>query len=187
MAKPAGRRWVRRLGRGVLAVTALGALIVAWAILPRSLGTVRMEDARLHPVADAYDNRKPAYNATPVRIAVTFTASQDLEAVRRRLDLGYVAAQLADCRRGAAHTLEVVAQRAEYLRDAGRVRRLGDAGGGGVRYHAEFDDVLTEVIDYEPAYSSALATPGGLCFSLHGASMWFGWGRSNAVPVDVRR
>lgn len=186
-AKPAQRRWVRRLGRGVLAVMALGAAVVVWAILPRSLGTVRVEDARLHPVADAYDDRKPAYNATPVRIAVTFTASQDLKAVRRRLDLGYVAARLADCRRGAAHTLEVVAQRAEYLRDAGRVRRVGEDGRGGVRYRAEFDDVLTEVVDYEPAYSSALATPGGLCFSLHGASMWFGWGRSNAVGVEVRR
>ena len=167
-------------------MAALGALIVAWAILPRSLGSVRVEEAHLHPVADAYDNRKPAYHPTPVRIAVTFTTSRDLERVRAQLDLGYIAARLADCRHGEAHTLEVVAQRAEYLRDAGRVRRVGDADGGGVRYRAEFDDVLTEVINYEAAYSSAVATPGGLCFSLHGASMWFGQGWSNVVPVAVR-
>ena len=184
--KHARRRWVRHLGRGLLAVTGLGALIVACAFLPRSLGEVRVEDARLHPVPGAYDIRKPAYHATPVRIAVTFTAGDDLEAVRRRRDLGYIAARLADCRHGAAETLEVVTQRAEYLREDGRVRRQGEADGGSVRYRVEFDDVLTEFVDYEPEYTSALATPGGLCFSLYGASMWFGWGWSNTVTVEVR-
>lgn len=185
-ARPARRRWLARIGRGLLVLMALGALVLAWAMLPRSLGEIRVDDVRLHPVPSASGDRKAADHSPPARIAVTFTAAEDLERARERVDLGYVAARLGDCRHGAAQTLEVVVQRAEYLRDAGRVRRVDEEGRDGVRYRAEFDDVLTEVIDHEAARSSALATPGGLCFSLSAASMWFGWGQSNVVPVDVR-
>ena len=117
------RGWLTWLRRSLVAITVLSALLVAWAVLPRSLGEVRVEDVRLRPVPGAYDSRKPAYHPTPVRIAVTFTTDEDLEAVRQRRDLGYVAVRLADCRRDAAHTLEVVTQRAEYLHDGGRVPR----------------------------------------------------------------
>lgn len=190
MAEPAThrtawRRWIGRLGLAVLAMMALGAAFLAWAFLPRSLGEVRVEEARLYPSPTAHETRKPSFHVKPVRIAVTFVASQDIESARERLGLGYVVASLAACDHADAHTYEVVSQDADHLQDNGRVRRLGDVEGG-VRYRAEFDEALTEMIDFEPAYSSALAAPGGLCFSLDGAGQPFGRGRSNVVRVEVQ-
>lgn len=181
----ARRRWVRTFGIGVLIVVALGASALAWAFLPRSLGEVGVEAMRLEPAPTARDDG-PAERSAPARIAVTFVVPEDLERVRARVGLGYVAARLADCRNGEADTLAVVAQRGEYLRDTGRVQRVGEVRGG-VRYRAAFDDVLAEMIDHAARFTSAHATPGGLCFSLYGASMWFGWGRSNVVRLPLAR
>lgn len=183
---PDRRRLIRAFGIGVLTVIAVGSLALAWAVLPRSMGEIRVEAVRRQSSPTASDDDKPASEATPVRIVVTFIASEDVERVRERVGLGYVAARLADCRNGAAHTLEVVAQRAEYLREDKRVQRMGATRAGGARYRAAFDDVLTETTDHEARSTRALGTPGGLCFSLYGASMWFGWGRSNVVRIEVQ-
>jgi hypothetical protein len=157
--------------------------VAIWAVVPRDLGNVRVEQVAVLPAGTPDGGTKPAGLATPVRIAVTFSSAEDLAALRDRLGIGYVAARLADCRDHDAATQEVIAQRAGYLGDHGRVSRLGDAGDGRVRYRAVFDDELTATIDHTARRTPARTTPGGLCFSLYGASMWFGTATSAAVPI----
>ena len=166
----------------VLVLLALAAA-AAWALLPRSLGDVRIDQVRLLPAGTPDGGHKPAFLATPVRFAVTFVVPKDLEAVRTRLGLDYIAAQLTDCRDRSANAQEVVVQGAGYLGDYGRVRRLGS--GPNSRYRAVFDDELTKTVDHRTRRSSARVTPGGLCFSLYGARMWFGHAGSRAIALGT--
>ena len=157
--------------------------VASWAVLPRWLGRIAVEQVRLVPVDPPAGKRGQVDRMSPVRIAVTFTATRDLERVRRKTGLGYVAAQLFDCRKSERHTMEVAAQQAGILVDEGRVRPLAATPDGRARYLALFDAQLAEMIDHEARFTPALTTPGGLCLSLYGASMWFGHGRSNSVPL----
>lgn len=178
------RRAVRRPALLVLAIlVALVAAVAVWALVPRDLGTVTVERVRLLAAGAPDGGTKPAALGTPVRIAVTFAVPQDLASVRERLGLGYIAARLADCRNDAAATQEVIDQRAGYLGDYGRVTRLGTGAGGLTRYRAVFDDELTATVDHAARRAPARVTPGGLCLSLYGASMWFRHARSTAVPI----
>lgn len=181
-----------RAGRGKRALTLLlvvAALVVGfglWAFVPRDLGVVRVEGVRLLQAGVSDGGNKPDYLATPVRIAVIFAVPRDLEAVRDELGMGYVAAQLAACGSdGEANAQEVVTQRAGYLGDYGRVRRIGATPEGGVRYRAVFDDALTATIDNQAQRTPALAASGGLCLSLYGSRMWFGRATSEAVPIGT--
>lgn len=166
-----------------LVLLALAAASAAWALLPRDLGDVSVEQVRLLPAGTPDGSRKPAFLATPVRIVVTFVVPENLAPVRRRLGLDYISARMADCRDGAASAQEVVVQGAGYLGDYGRVRRLGT--GAPIRYQAVFDDELTKTVDHGARRSTARATPGGLCFSLYGARMWFGHARSRSIPLGA--
>ena len=178
------RRGGRRTLLLVLAILlALIAAVAVWALVPRDLGHVRVEQVRLLPAGAPDGSTKPAALGTPVRIAVTFTVPQDLTKLRERLGLGYIAARLADCRDAEAATQEVIAQRAGYLGDYGRVSRFGTTPDGRSRYRAVFDDELTATIDHAARRTPARATPGGLCLSLYGASMWFRHAASAAVPI----
>ncbi|MBD8545805.1 hypothetical protein [Sphingomonas sp. CFBP 8760] len=183
-ADGASRRAGRRPVLLVLAVLiALVAAVAVWALVPRDLGPVTVERVRLLPAGAPDGGTKPAALATPVRIAVTFVVPQDLAAVREGLGLGYIAARLADCGDDDAATQEVIAQRAGYLGDYGRVIRLGTGADGRTRYRAVFDDELTATVDHAARRTPARATPGGLCLSLYGASMWFRHATSPAMPI----
>ena len=181
----AGRRRgaPRPLAIGIAIVVALVAAVAIWALVPRDLGAVTVERVDILAAGTPDGGTKPPALATPVRLAVTFSTAEDLAALRDRLGLGYVAARLADCRDDAAATQEVIAQRAGYLGDYRRVSRLGRNAAGHVRYRAVFDDELTTTVDHAARRTPARTTPGGLCFSLHGASMWFGTASSTAVPL----
>ncbi len=183
-ADGAPRRAGRRPVLLVLAVLlALVAAVAVWALVPRDLGPVTVERVRLLPAGVPDGGTKPAALATPVRIAVTFAVPHDLATVREGLGLGYIAARLADCRDEDAATQEVIAQRAGYLGDYGRVTRLGTGADGRTRYRAVFDDELTATVDRAARRTPARATPGGLCLSLYGASMWFRHATSPAMPI----
>jgi hypothetical protein len=175
----------RRLAIALAIVVALVAAVAIWALVPRDLGAVTVERIQLLPPGTPDGGTKPAALATPVRLAVTFSAAEDLAALRERLGLGYVVARLADCRDPGAATQEVIAQRAGYLTDNARVTRLGSDAAGRIRYRAILDDELTATVDHVARRTPARTTPGGLCFSLYGASMWFGTAASNAVPLKA--
>ena len=182
MSADRARGWpVRRL-LIMLLVTVLVAG-AAWALLPRKLEPVKIERAELLPPGTGDGSREPVPLATPVRIAITFATSENLAARRAQLGLDYIAARLSGCRGGAAETREVITQDASYLSDYGRVRRLAPGPDGHARYRAVFDNRLTEIVDHQAHDSPALTAPGGLCFRLFGARMWFGTARSAAVPV----
>lgn len=46
-----------RRGRGLLVVTALGVLILTWAVLPHALGELRVGKVQLHPDPAAFAGR----------------------------------------------------------------------------------------------------------------------------------
>ncbi len=175
----------RPLAIGIAIVVALMAAVAIWALVPRDLGTVTVERVDVLAAGTPDGGTKPPALATPVRLAVTFSAAEDLAGLRDRLGLGYVAARLADCRDHGAATQEVIAQRAGYLGDYRRVTRLGADAAGRIRYRAVFDDELTATVDHAARRTPARTTPGGLCFSLYGASMWFGTAASAAVPITA--
>lgn len=124
------------------------------------------------------------------RIAVAFSTAEDLAALQRRLNIGYIAAKLSACDDGDAMRLEPIAQRAEYLGDHGRVRAFGSNAASGearFRYQATFDRPSQASSDGRSRVLSPGEAPGGLCFSLHGASMWgAGLLWSNKVRLLVR-
>jgi hypothetical protein len=182
---PDGSRRATRHPARIIIVVLIGliAAIAAWALLPRSLGTITVERVELLAGGVADGSSKPPELTTPIRLAVTFSASDDLDRIRRRAGLGYIAVRLADCRDADLATTEVAAQRASYLADYGRVRRLPAALGGKARYLAVFDEQLRQTVNHETRRIPAQAAPGGLCVALYGASMWFGHGRSNSVLV----
>ena len=161
--------------RGIAAVLAAAGVVAAgtWALLPGRLGPVRVETASALGPGDA----------SP--IAVTFSVPGDLAAARARLGLDYVAAHLAACGDEALDRQAVVAQAGEVLPDEGRVRRLPTGPDGRFRYRAVFDGQLARIVDHQARFTPAVAAPGGLCFSLHGARMWWGSARSAAVPVPM--
>jgi hypothetical protein len=176
---------LRPFAIGVAIIIALAVAVAIWALVPRDLGKVAVERVQLLAPGTPDGGTKPATLATPVRIAVTFSVPEDLAILRDRLGLGYVAAHLADCRNHDAATQEVIAQRGGYLGDYRRVVRLGGGGSGPTRYRAVFDDELTITIDHTARRAPARTIPGGLCFSLYGASMWFGTARSAVIPLTL--
>lgn len=185
VAAASGRR---RRWPGVLLAAAVLLLVVLWIVLPiRYFGDVRVEGARVLEPGQPDGSRKEPPLATPRRIAVTFSAPVDLAAARAEEGLGYLAARLSACDGGAGDTLEVITQRAEYLGDYGRVRALGPSSVAPARprYRVVFDDRLTRDDRGESRHVAALDVPGGLCFSLYGASMWFGYGWSNKVLLRL--
>jgi len=176
-----GRRggW-RRVALVLVASLAVLGGLAAWALPFRYVRDLRVESARVLGPGDG----PVTAGATPRRIAVTFTAPYDLERARADEDLGLIAAQLSACD-GDGAAREVVTQRADYLADRGRVTALGPAGPGDPRrrYRAVFDDRLTNRVDGRSRDRPATGTPGGLCFSLTGGSVFAGALWSNTVPL----
>lgn len=175
-----------RLRRGAalfltLAIVA-AAGIAAWLLLPwRRVNDLAVEGVAIVAAGRPDGGRKPAGLATPIRIAVTFSTPEDLAAVRARLGVGFIAASLFSCDDPASVTREVVTQRAEYLGDHGRVRRL-PARDGRARYIATFDDRLTRLTDHRFRTVAALGG-GDLCFALDGGGMW--WGKMSSPVVRL--
>lgn len=163
--------------------------LLLWIVLPiRYIGGVVVEDTRVLQAGEPDGSRKPAELATPRRIAVTFSTPDDLEAVRADEGLGFITAEMFACDDDGVSTDEVVTQRAEYRGDYGRVRPLSPSirdGTNRYRYRAIFDDRLTGHTGSQSQDRPAIGTPGGLCFALDGASMWFGKLWSNRVPLRL--
>ncbi|RZI60273.1 MAG: hypothetical protein EOP94_01765 [Zymomonas sp.] len=151
-------------------------LLVAWMFLPRQIGEVRVVEARTVPV----DTQKFGKS-----ILIVFSSTDEIARVRERLGLGYISARLSDCANEDWSAFEVVDQRAEYMTDRGRVQGLDSGSDGPWSYRVVFDDNLSRTQDHEAQFVPALSAPGGLCFSLYGASMWFGWGWSNSVRIEL--
>ncbi len=162
----------------MLVFTVMLAVIIATAwILPiRYVRGLRVEHVHVVPVKT---DRGPRSR----RIAVTFSTPKDIAAIRRASGLGFVTADLSDCAGKMGDTREVIDQRAGYLADTGRVRRLG-LRDGQYRYSVLFDDTLGRSLDNRFVGTPAIGVPGGLCFSLGGSAMWFGYLWSTTVPLD---
>lgn len=161
----------RTRGKALAVAAASVATVGTWALPPGRLEPVRVETATtLGP------------NEAP-RIALTFSTSEDLAATRTRLGLDNVAARLSACGDEALVRQVVVAGAGHSLPDGGPVRRLETGADGRFRYRAVFDGRLAEVTDHQTHFTPATTAPGGLCFSLHGARMWWGGARSAQIAV----
>ena len=172
------RRWPWLL----LALLGVAAL-AAWALPIRYVRGLEVEMVRLLAPGEPDGSTKPAALSTPRRIAVTFSTPYDLEAMRADEGLGLVYATLAACD-GEGATSELVTQGAEYRRDDRRVRRLPSRDGRS-RYRAVFNDELTYRVDHQARRKPAIGTPGGLCFSLGGGSMFIGAAWSSKIPINL--
>jgi hypothetical protein len=106
----------------------------------------------------------------PPRIVVIFSSPTSIEAILKRKRAGFIRAELSDCRSGDTLASEVVAQRAGYLRDDGRVKRRPGSSSS-ASYVAIFDEIASR--------------QGQLCFSLDGGSMWAGKLWSDQIPLTL--
>ena len=165
-----------------LALLAAPLLLIALAVLflpLKRVGDLRVEDARVVAAPAA-----PAPGETARRIAVTFSAPQDLAQLREETGLGFIVARLSACE-GDGAVEEVIAQRAEYRPDRGRVQALG-ASGDRHRYRVTFDDRLASSTASQVRTTPA-AGNASLCFALDGASMGLGKLWSNTVRLPTLR
>lgn len=160
---------------GVLVVALVAA---AWILPLRYVGDVRAGPAELASIPTSDGSRE-------TRIVVPFSTPRDLAALRRSSGLGFVTARLSDCDGTAGDTEEVIDQGAGYLSDKGRVRGLGTRNGRHY-YQVAFDNTLDRPVDNQFDTMPATNAAGGLCFSLRGSAMWFGYLWSNSVPLTRR-
>ena len=180
------RRAPRRAWVLTLPVTIFGAI---WLFSPwLYLGGLRVESARLVQAPAANAASRPGQ--TSRQIVVSFTTSQDLAAYRNRWRLPFIQAGIFACKDSSLGTNdEVATQGAGYFSDEGRVRALGGGAGpaaGRYAYQATFDDELTSIVDHEAKRLPAATVPGGLCFRLHGATLFSGSMRSATIPLAIQ-
>ena len=164
-----------------LALLAVPLLLLALAMLflpLKRVGDIRVEEARVVAGPAA-----PAPGETARRIAVTFSAPHDLARLRAETGLGFIVARLSACE-GDGATEEVIAQRAEYRPERGRVQALGRAGDR-YRYRVAFDDRLLSSSASQVRTAPAAGHASGLCFALDGASMSAGKLWSNTVRLPA--
>ena len=179
----AQRRWP-----WVLALTAIAFGFAVWVFPFLYIRNLQVEATRLLQPGDPDGSTKPSELATARRIMVDFTTPYNLEQARAKEDLGLLYAKLSTCTGVEASTREVITQRAEYLGDYHRVMSLGSRQQGdrtSHRYRVVFDDRLTYYVDHQSRDKPAIGTPGGLCFSLGGGSMFIGAAWSSKVPITV--
>lgn len=171
----------------------LAAVIcVLWTISPwLYLSGLRVEAVRVLKAGEADGSRTPAGLATSERIKVSFTTPQELVAYRAKWGLPFIQAQITACNDDAAGSNdEVITQGAGYFSDYVRVRALGRIPGidqERYRYEAVFDNRLSSIVNHEGKDTPASTVPGGLCFRVHGATIFSGSVRSAKIPLVIDR
>lgn len=168
------------------AVVATGVAALGWTVVSRPLAPPTIEEARVLSPSELDGPPEPAALATPRRIEVRFTTESDLAQLRGDRGFGAISVVLSACGESAWVAEQVIAQRADYLADRGRVRRLGTAGPDRrTRYQAVFDDRLTRLADHVFQNEPALGRPGGLCLTLRGDGL--GLRGISSAPVRLPR
>lgn len=169
-----------------MAVPVLGiAALAGWLLLPwRHVDGLTVEAARIMPAGEADGSRRPADIATPRRIAITFSADEDLDAARRRFSAAFMTAKLFACASPERSAREVIVQSGGILTDDGRVVAL-PAREGRTRYRAIFDDSLGQLVDHRFVFTRAIGVP--LCFTLEGGGMFMGRVTAATIPLPPLR
>ncbi|WP_442679940.1 hypothetical protein ACSBM8_01650 [Sphingomonas sp. ASY06-1R] len=173
----------------VLAIS-IAVFATIWLISPwLYLGGLRVENARLTDAPSA--DPGPLAGLASKRVVVSFTTAQDLQAYRKKWRLPFIQAGITACNDRSLGTNDaVVTQAGGYLADQGRVRPLGHTPGSApdrYTYQVTFNNVLVSTGDnHEGRLVPASTVPGGLCFRLHGATLFSGSVRSARIPLTLQ-